>query len=140
MGIAYKKETFTARLKKLYEAEEGHKLEKLGQIAGKGNPISPQGAQKWLTGKAVPTADKLKNIAGHYGVTREWLLFGDSPKRPLSMSIARAADLLPEQDAQELARFAARLLDTCKEVPQGYNHDQFTATLKALSADLRKPH
>jgi transcriptional regulator with XRE-family HTH domain len=141
MGISYKKETFAARLKKLWEAEADHSLEKLGQIAaGKGKAVSPQGAHKWISGAAIPTADKLRNIAKHYGVTREWLLFGDAPRRPLAMDIAHAADLLPAEDLNELARFAARLLDACKEVPMGVSHDQFTSQLKTLSALLRKPH
>jgi transcriptional regulator with XRE-family HTH domain len=142
MGISYKKETFAARLKKLWEAETDHSLEKLGQIAaGKGkDPVSPQGAHKWIKGTSIPTADKLRNIAKYYGVTREWLLFGDSPRRPLAMDIAHAADLLSSEDLNELARYAARLLDACKEVPMGVDHDRFAAQLKVLSSLLRNPH
>jgi transcriptional regulator with XRE-family HTH domain len=141
MGITYKKESFAARLKRLWESEPDYSLEKLAKIAaGKGHTLSAQAAHKWIHGKSVPTADKLRNIAKHYGVSREWLLFGDSPKNPTAMDIAHAADMLPEDDRRELARFAARLLDACKEVPMGTNHDQFVAALKALSATLRNPH
>jgi hypothetical protein len=140
MGISYKKETFAARLKKLYEGEPDHSFAKLGKIAaGKGGKaLSAQGAQKWVTGKAVPTPDKLRNIAKHYGVTREWLLFGDSPKRPTSMDIAAAADLLPEDDVNDLAKYALRLLEGCKPTSLGPEHDRFAASLAALSAVFRK--
>lgn len=39
-------------------------------------PITPQAAQKWLTGKARPTDDKIATLAAWLGVSATWLRFG----------------------------------------------------------------
>ncbi|MHB1300940.1 MAG: transcriptional regulator [Burkholderiales bacterium] len=50
-------------------------------------PITPQAAQKWLTGKAMPTADKAQTLAEWLNVPLHWLRYGSpdakliSPKR-----------------------------------------------------------
>ena len=42
-------------------------------------PITPQSAQKWLTGKARPTDDKIRTLAEWLGVSESWLRFGVKP-------------------------------------------------------------
>jgi transcriptional regulator with XRE-family HTH domain len=44
-------------------------------------PITPQSAQKWLTGKTMPTADKCETLAGWLNVPLHWLRFG--PPEPV---------------------------------------------------------
>ena len=39
-------------------------------------PITPQAAQKWLTGKAMPTADKAQTLAEWLNVPLHWLRYG----------------------------------------------------------------
>lgn len=41
-----------------------------------GEPITPQAAQKWLTGKARPTANKIRTLAEWLDVPETWLRFG----------------------------------------------------------------
>ena len=43
------------------------------------HPISPQTAHKWLTGRTVPTDDKLKTLAEWLRVDLHWLHYGPSP-------------------------------------------------------------
>jgi transcriptional regulator with XRE-family HTH domain len=43
-------------------------------------PITAQAAQKWLTGKAKPTADKLETLADWLGVSSHWLRNGPPPE------------------------------------------------------------
>lgn len=38
--------------------------------------ITVQAAHKWLSGKAKPTADKIKTLAGWLGVSPHWLRYG----------------------------------------------------------------
>lgn len=40
--------------------------------------ITPQAAQKWLTGKAKPTADKIATLAEWLAVSPHWLRFGSA--------------------------------------------------------------
>lgn len=40
--------------------------------------ITPQAAQKWLTGKAKPTADKIDTLAQWLTVSPHWLRFGSA--------------------------------------------------------------
>ena len=42
-------------------------------------PITPQAAQKWMTGKAWPTDDKIRTLAEWLGVSESWLRFGVKP-------------------------------------------------------------
>jgi transcriptional regulator with XRE-family HTH domain len=48
----------------------------------KGNAISPQTAHKWLTGRAIPTSDKLETLADWLNVEVHWLHYGPSPAKP----------------------------------------------------------
>jgi transcriptional regulator with XRE-family HTH domain len=41
-------------------------------------PISAQAAQKWLTGKAKPTADKIDTLAKWLVVSPHWLRYGSA--------------------------------------------------------------
>lgn len=48
-------------------------------------PITTQAAQKWLTGKAMPTPDKIETLAEWLKVSAHWLRNGPPPgpnKRP----------------------------------------------------------
>ncbi len=40
--------------------------------------ITPQAAQKWLTGKAKPTADKIETLAKWLAVSTHWLRYGSA--------------------------------------------------------------
>ena len=43
------------------------------------HPISPQTAHKWLTGRTIPTADKLETLASWLRVDLHWLHYGPPP-------------------------------------------------------------
>lgn len=40
------------------------------------DPVTQQAAQKWLSGTACPTADKIETLADWLGVSAHWLRFG----------------------------------------------------------------
>jgi transcriptional regulator with XRE-family HTH domain len=44
-----------------------------------GSPITPQAADKWLKGRAIPKKDKLETLAEWCGVDVHWLEYGPSP-------------------------------------------------------------
>ena len=47
-----------------------------------GEPITTQAAQKWLTGQAFPTIDKIATLAEWLNVPLQWLRFGIADERP----------------------------------------------------------
>jgi transcriptional regulator with XRE-family HTH domain len=49
-----------------------------------GNAVSPQTAHKWLTGRAIPTNDKLATIAKWLNVDQHWLHYGPAPSKPVA--------------------------------------------------------
>ncbi len=42
-------------------------------------PVSPQTAHKWLTGRTIPTDDKLHTLADWFRVDLHWLHYGPPP-------------------------------------------------------------
>jgi transcriptional regulator with XRE-family HTH domain len=42
-------------------------------------PVSPQTAHKWLSGRTIPTHDKLETLARWFGVDVHWLHYGPPP-------------------------------------------------------------
>lgn len=86
------------------------------------DPITPQAAQKWLTGKARPRPDKMETLAEWLEVPVHWLSYG--PPRP-----ARRNKAAPQ--ARQLgARYAAPLPLTDEE-------SKLLLRLRSLSAHQR---
>ncbi|CAG9240332.1 Transcriptional regulator [Paraburkholderia tropica] len=46
------------------------------------HPVSPQTAHKWLSGRTIPTHDKLQTLASWLDVDVHWLHYGPSPQTP----------------------------------------------------------
>ena len=46
------------------------------------DPITPQAAQKWLTGKALQTQDKMETLATWLNASPLWLRHGIAEPRP----------------------------------------------------------
>lgn len=42
-----------------------------------GDPVTTQSVRKWLTGKSIPSQDKLRVLAGWLNVPVQWLRFGE---------------------------------------------------------------
>lgn len=60
--------------------------------------VSPQAAQKWLTGKAKPTADKIATLADWLTVSPHWLTFGSAAGEQL-MPAMRQTETHPSTPA-----------------------------------------
>jgi transcriptional regulator with XRE-family HTH domain len=94
-------------------------------------PVSPQTAHKWLTGRTIPTPDKLQTLADWLGVGEHWLHYGPPPpvgakskplapgeKYPLTpeaIELASKIEALDPKDRDFLEEFVERLYDTGKE-------------------------
>jgi transcriptional regulator with XRE-family HTH domain len=51
-----------------------------------GNAVSAQTAHKWLTGRAIPTKDKLTTLAEWLHVSEHWLHYGPPTEKLLKVS------------------------------------------------------
>ena len=72
-------------------------------------PITPQAAQKWLSGTAMPTADKLQTLADWLNVSAHWLRNGPPPLAPKKPGTKRPSQAsgkgeLSEKEARLLSR------------------------------------
>lgn len=75
---------FQERLYQL-RRERGLSQEELANQLG----VSRQAVQKWESGVAQPTVDKLSALAGYFGVTLDWLVNGggDAPDAPAAQVV-----------------------------------------------------
>lgn len=55
-----------------------------------GNAVSAQTAHKWLSGRAIPTHDKLATLAEWLSVNEHWLHYGPPTTRDLAANQQRA--------------------------------------------------
>nr|WP_239483355.1 hypothetical protein [Burkholderia sp. MS455] len=70
------------------------------------HPVSPQTAHKWLTGRTIPTSDKLETLAEWLRVELHWLHYGPSPsviEHPTPQPLPRDARYPPTPETIELA-------------------------------------
>lgn len=76
-----------------------------------GAAISPQTAHKWLTGRTIPTADKLATLAEWLGVSAHWLHYGPPPEAAQGAAQQRApyGALAPAAPSPEALELAARI-------------------------------
>lgn len=71
----------------------------------RGNAVSVQTAHKWLTGRAIPTHEKLATLAKWLNVSEHWLHYGPPPIQPLQASQKRASYKV---QSEEKTTFAAK--------------------------------
>jgi len=81
MWIHNEKAVFSERLKQAFiracnKKPTATELATQFNLRHPNEPITPQAAQKWLTGRAKPTPDKLQTLATWLNVPLHWLSYG----------------------------------------------------------------
>lgn len=119
--LTNEKQAFAARLK-LALTRSAKKIDTAIELALQFNlrhpndPITPQAAYKWLTGKARPTPDKIATLAEWLDVSPHWLHYG-SPDKEQSIQTARRN--ASQQDRQAgISEVEARLLERLRLLTQ----------------------
>lgn len=74
----------------------------------KGEAISPQTAHKWLTGRAIPTNDKLATMAEWLNVDEHWLHYGPPPVKLLTSK--------KETEAKEIGKPAPEIINLAVKI------------------------
>lgn len=114
MLIHDEKTGFTERLKQAF-MRAANKIPSASELATQFNlrhpndPITPQAAQKWLTGRAKPTPDKLQTLADWLDVPLHWLSYG-SPE-PVNRKSTMATRRHPENRQEDLSRQEWQLIE-----------------------------
>jgi transcriptional regulator with XRE-family HTH domain len=110
------KAAFTERLK-LALTRSQKKIETATELALQFNlrhpndPVTNQAVQKWLTGKACPTSDKIETLADWLGVSAHWLRFGAPTEVKRKRALGKRKILVEEETAalsSEESRLMAR--------------------------------
>ncbi|WAL81851.1 transcriptional regulator [Pandoraea sp. XJJ-1] len=121
------KKAFAARLKQALKRSP-KKIETASELATQFNlrhpvePITPQAAQKWLTGTARPTVDKIKTLAEWLDVSEQWLRFGVTDMkrpRPAKGAMAAEEEVRPTVKELELLRRLRNLSDYRRQLVEG---------------------
>lgn len=80
------------------------------------DPITTQAAQKWMTGKALPTIDKIATLASWLNVPLQWLRFGIAEDRqPISTRKVFKTKLSPSVPP---TKDELRLLEMLRVMPE----------------------
>ncbi len=82
----------------------------------KDTPITPQAAQKWMSGKARPTPDKINTLAEWLNVSAQWLRYGIAEARP-AKSAKSASDANESRQIAPTAK-ELRLLNRIRNLPE----------------------
>jgi len=121
------KQAFTARLKQVLK-RSSKKVETASELATQFNlrhradPITPQAAQKWLTGTARPTVDKIKTLAEWLDVSEQWLRHGVTDTRRSSRpKTGKSSDdvIRPTVEEIELIRRLRGLSEYRRQLVEG---------------------
>lgn len=120
------KKAFATRLRQALK-RSSKRIETASELAIQFNlrhpaePITPQAAQKWLTGSARPTADKIKTLAAWLDVSEQWLRFGVTDmKRPRQPTQPQGAEtIVPTEEELELVGRLRRLSAYRRQLIEG---------------------
>jgi transcriptional regulator with XRE-family HTH domain len=80
------------------------------------DPITPQAAQKWMTGKSLPTPDKIETIAAWLNVSIQWLRYGIPETKPVKSSKPLSKTSATKHDAPNSTEL--KLLQRIRNLPE----------------------
>ncbi|MFZ6772425.1 transcriptional regulator [Undibacterium sp. SXout7W] len=86
-------------------------------------PVTPQAAQKWLTGLSQPTPDKIETLAQWLNVSAQWLRFGIAEKPP-----AQPAKVLSLKNATNRDAFSPEEIQLMLRIRTLSEHQRFLVT------------
>ncbi|WP_175768851.1 transcriptional regulator [Burkholderia cenocepacia] len=106
------KKAFADRLKQALKrspkpVETASELATQFNLRHRAEPITPQAAQKWLSGTARPTVDKIKTLSDWLDVSEQWLRFGVTDtrrSRSTKGDTATGESIVPTAEELELLR------------------------------------
>jgi transcriptional regulator with XRE-family HTH domain len=80
------------------------------------DPITPQAAQKWITGKSLPTPDKIETLATWLNISAQWLRYGIPEAKPAKSSKPLSKTSATKHDAPNATEL--KLLLRIRNLPE----------------------
>ena len=98
MTLADEKQGFSKRLKEAMrrarvDIGSPTRIAREFNLRYHGDPVTTQAVRKWLTGKSLPSQDKIRALALWLDVLPQWLRFGEAERRE------DRAHMMAKQDA-----------------------------------------
>lgn len=86
MTLLDEKQGFSKRLKEAMrrarlDADGATRIAREFNLRYHGDPVTTQAVRKWLSGRSLPSQDKIRALAGWLDVSAQWLRFGDTERR-----------------------------------------------------------
>lgn len=98
------------------------------------DPVTQQAAQKWLSGAACPTPDKIDTLADWLGVSAHWLRFG-APNDTNRKRNSGKRQLTPQPNISTLTTDENRLMERFRQLTP---HQQILITDLVIQLALEK--
>lgn len=95
--------------------------------------VSPQAVAKWLSGDAIPTAERAPVIAEVLGVRRAWLLDAEVPIRPHHGDVTEVGQGYDAKSGLSLSGDEFKLVKAYRKLPRKMQQNVAT-----LMADISK--
>lgn len=70
-----------------------------------GRPVTTQAVRKWISGKAIPSQDKVTVLAKWLNVSAEWLRFGEGAVNGGDSMVGMVSQEIPAYHAQDVDLF-----------------------------------
>ncbi|TXF10530.1 hypothetical protein [Pelomicrobium methylotrophicum] len=67
-----------------------------------GDPVTTQGVRKWLTGRSLPSQDKIRVLADWLGVSSQWLRFGEDTGEDARRASVLRQEVRPYRREQDI--------------------------------------
>jgi transcriptional regulator with XRE-family HTH domain len=100
----------------------------------KNEPVTQQAAQKWLSGTACPTPDKIETLADWLGVSAHWLRFG-SPNEANRKRNSGKRQLKSQPNTATLTNDESKLMERFRQLTP---HQQILITELVIQLALEK--
>lgn len=81
----------------------------------KNDPVTQQAAQKWMSGQACPTPDKIETLADWLGVSAHWLRFG-SPTEAQRKRISGKRQTKTQANTATLSNDETKLMERFRQL------------------------
>lgn len=114
MSLMDEKEAFSKRLTRLLD-DAGIGIASPTEVAREfnrrypGKPVSAQAVRKWISGEAIPAADKIRTLAKWLKASPHWLHYGESEKNAGGLKVEEETGVYSDETIATLLEDFRRL-------------------------------
>jgi len=132
-----KVETFASRFERL-RGDRSYQALSHAIFAKTEIRITPQAMHKWVATDGGITPENLKIVAGFFGVTRGWLLFGEGPGPDQKPDLTELLRALPENHPQQIIDFIEYKFERAENLIASDRLSDYMKMLESIRTDLKR--